>query len=86
LAIFTAQAEEQVQSRNNARELVLDTFENPHQRIPRYKGRRIYQSRYFEAFENKEMLIRAITEIRGDDLIIISIYKTSNLATYWSEA
>jgi len=86
LIIFTAQAEEQVQSRNIARELVLDTFENPHQRIPGYKGRRIYQSRYFDAFENKEMLIRVITEIRGDDLIIISIYKTSKLAKYWSEA
>jgi len=66
--------------------LVFDTFENPHQRIPGYKGRRIYQVRYFDAFKNRELLIRVITEIRGDDLIIISIFKTFKLAKYWSEA
>ncbi len=86
MIILTAHAEEQVQSRSIPRELILGTIENPQQSISGYKARRIHQSRYYDGFENKEMLIRIITEIRGDDVIVISIYKTSKLEKYWSEA
>jgi hypothetical protein len=86
LIIFTAHAEEQIRARNITRELVLGTIEKPQQTISGRMGRRIYQSRYFDSFEHKEMLVRVIIETEGDNLIIISTYKSSKLEKFWLES
>ena len=86
MVVFTAHAEEQIQARNISKDLVLNTLENPQQKTVGFNNRDIYQSRYFDVVEGKQMLIRIITENRDDNVIVISIYKTSKLEKYWSEA
>lgn len=72
--------------RDIPREEVLNTIESPQQRIDSRRGRQLYQSRYFDSVEQKDMIIRAIVEPQGDDLIVISVYKTSKIEKYWLEA
>ena len=85
MIILTAHAEEQLQARDISRELVLDTAENPQQRISGHENRDILQSRYFDVVEGRQMLIRLITDGTGENVIVISVYKTSKFAKYWSE-
>ena len=72
-------------ARSISAEIVLETAESPQQNVPAALGRRIHQSRYFDTIEEKEMIIRVIVETLGDDLIVISAYKTSRVRRYWLE-
>ncbi len=85
MILITAHAEEQGARRNIAREMVLDTVENPQQRVAGTGGRQVYQSQYFDNEEEKQMLLRVIVATRGEDLIAISVYKTSKIGKYWLE-
>lgn len=83
---FTFHAEEQMLVRELPRDVVLDTIENPQQRVATRTRRLIYQSQYFDPVEQRVMLIRAIVEADGGDLIVISVYKTSKIEKYWLRA
>ncbi len=43
----------------------------------------VFQSKYYDKILNKEMLLRAIVELAGEDLKVISVYKTSKIDRYW---
>ena len=83
MLLFTTHAEEQMGARNISREIVIHTIENAQQRLDGDKGRQIFQSQYFDEIEQKEMLLRVIAEPEDDDLIVVSVYKTSRFRKYW---
>ena len=85
MIFITAHAEEQVRQRNIGKEIFLDTVENPQQRVVATGGRQVYQSQYFDSEQEKQMLLRVIVTTRGEDLIAISVYKTSKIGKYWLE-
>ena len=85
MIFITAHAEEQVRQRNIAKEIVLDTVENPQQRVLATGGRQVYQSQYFDRAEEKQMLLRVIVATQSEYLIVISVYKTSKIGKYWLE-
>ena len=83
---FTDHVREQMRARGISAEIVVGVIENPQQRVAASKGRSAYQSRYFDPVEQTDMLMRAIVEPRGADLVVVSVYKTSRIAKYWLEA
>ena len=64
-------------------ELILSTARNPQQKIPGKKNRIIYQSKYYDKINEREMLLRVIAKQTPDELKIISVYKTTKLNKYW---
>jgi hypothetical protein len=59
--------------------------QEPQQIVPSRKGRLIYQSRFFDEQEDKEMLLRVVLDIEGDDFWVVTVYKTSRIEKYWEE-
>jgi hypothetical protein len=45
--------------------------------------RAVFQSKYYDIIEQKEMLLRVIAETAADTLRVISAYKTSRIEKYW---
>ena len=82
---LTSHAEEQLDVRKIPKEIVLDTVRNPQQQTPTHGGRQIRQSQYFDPAEGKVMLIRVIIEHQDEDLLVVSVYKTSRIEKYWLE-
>ncbi len=81
--IITDHARFEAHRRHIDMEAVLSTISNPQQKIPVRKGRAVFQSRYYDNIESKEMLLRAIVEQSGNIVTVISIYKTSKIDKYW---
>lgn len=83
--IITDHARFEAQRRHIDLEIVLSIIRGPQQKIPSRKGRAIFQSKYYDNIENKEMLLRAIVEQTGDVIKVVSIYKTSKIDKYWTK-
>lgn len=83
LPIITSHANFEAQRRNINLELILSTIECPQQKVVSRKNRSLFQSKYYDKILNKEMLLRAIVELAGEDLKVISVYKTSKIDRYW---
>ncbi len=71
--------------RNITVDIVIETLRQPEQRVAASQGRWVYQARYFDADEHKEMLMGVIAEARGQDQLVVSVYKTSRIRKYWLE-
>ena len=65
--LITEHAEFEMQRRQIPLNLVQRVVEDPQQIVPSRKGRLIHQSRFFDEQEGKEMLLRVILDIEGDD-------------------
>lgn len=85
MLLFTTHSEEQMRARNISTEEVEDTVQNPQQQLPAVRGRQVFQSQYFDFVEQKNMLMRVIVEPQDEDLVVISVYKTSKVSKYWRE-
>lgn len=81
--LITEHAEFEMQRRQISLNLVQRVVEDPEQIVPSRKGRLIYQSRFFDEQEGKEMLLRVILDIEGDDFWVVTVYKTSRIERYW---
>lgn len=81
--LITEHAEFEMQRRQVPLNLVQRVVEDPEQIVPSRKGRLIYQSRFFDEQEDKEMLLRVILDIEGDDFWVVTVYKTSRIEQYW---
>jgi hypothetical protein len=86
LIILTYHAEEQIRDRNIPRHILHQVIEGPQQIVAGFSGRQIHQSEYFDPIEEKSMLMRVILENQGSDFVVITVYKTSKIAKYRSEA
>ena len=81
--VITDHARFEARRRHIDLELALSIIQNPQQKIPSKKDRVVFQGRYHDTIENKEMLLRAIVEPSGDTIKVISLYKTSKIDKYW---
>ena len=84
--IISEHAASEMERRQVFREQVLETLERPQQRVATGGGREVFQSRYFDWIENKELLLRVVTESKNGDVFVITVYKTSRIGKYWMEA
>ena len=81
--IITNHARFEAQRRLIDLELVQAIVKNPGQKIPSQRARIVFQSKYYDKIEDKEMLLRVIVAQSGDALKVISVYKTSKIDKYW---
>ncbi len=80
---FTPYAEEQLEERKLDRTLVAQVVASPQQVVPAKQRRNIAQSRY--TVEGKAYLLRAVFEEIGDVRLVVTAYRTSKIAKYWSQ-
>jgi hypothetical protein len=65
--------------------MVKSVAQNPQQIVKLKKERRVYQNKYYDSSEDKEMLLRVICEERHNLLFVVTVYKTSKVEKYWSK-
>jgi hypothetical protein len=83
--LITEHADFEMQRRQIPLSLVQRVVQEPQQVVPSRKGRLIYQSRFFDEQEDKEMSLRVVLDIEGDDFWVVTVYKTSRIEKYWEE-
>ena len=81
--LITEHAEFEMRRRQIPLALVQQVIQEPQQIVPSRKGRLIYQSRFFDDQQNKEMLLRVVLEIEVDNFWVVTAYKTSQIEKYW---
>ena len=81
--VFHPHAERDLSSRQIPREMVMEAVNNPQERVPGHSGRWVYQSRFFDTVHSEELLLRVVVEESKEELLILSIYKTSKIDKYW---
>lgn len=81
--LITEHAEFEMQRRQIPLDLMHRVVKAPEQIVPSRKGRLIHQSRFFDEQEGKEMLLRVVLDIEGDDFWVVTVYKTSRIERYW---
>ena len=50
--------------------------------VPGQPGRKVYMRRYFDRTLQREMLLRVIVEETTDEIVVVTIYKTSQIDKY----
>jgi hypothetical protein len=75
-------AEEQCERRGISREILDTVLQTPQQVIEDAEGKRIYQSQVYFA-TGKTYLIRAVVSEKTKPVIVITVYKTSQISRYW---
>lgn len=81
--IFTEHALFEIQRRQISKQDVEDLIKLPVQQIKTEEGNFIFQKKYFDTVEHKEMLLRVIGKENKQGFIIITAYKTSKISKYW---
>jgi hypothetical protein len=74
---FTDHAKFEMKRRRVMEKIVEGIVRNPAQVIDLKEGRRICQARYFNGFEQKEMLLRIIIEEAPSEINVITAYETT---------
>lgn len=65
--------------------LVREVILSPQQILLTRKGRKVYQSKFIDQIQDKEMLLRVIIIESSNDLRVITVYKTSKVEKYWQK-
>lgn len=75
-------AEEERERRGIPREFLESVLQNPQQIVEDKEGKKAYQSQF--EFENgKIYLVRAIVADNTRPAIVVTVYRTSQIARYW---
>jgi hypothetical protein len=82
---FTDHAKFEMKRRRIKEKIVEEIVRNPAQVIDLKEGRCICQARYFNGFEQKEMLLRIVIEETIREINVITAYKTSKFHKYWKK-
>ena len=69
--------------RNIEKEEIENLVKNPQQKLVAKKNRIIIQGKYLDNSQNKEMLLRIISEELESSFYVITTYKTSKIDKYW---
>ena len=78
-------AEEELERRSIPREFLDSVLQNPQQIVEDRDGKKAYQSLF--VFENgKTYLVRAIVADNTNPVIVLTVYRTSQVARYWRKA
>ncbi|MBI2471613.1 MAG: hypothetical protein HYV59_10290 [Planctomycetes bacterium] len=83
--ILSGHAVFEAKRRDIEEDLIRTMVMQPQQKISSKKGRVIIQGKYYDQFENKEMLLRIIGKETLDNFEVITVYKTSKFKKYWLE-
>ena len=62
---------------------LAETLKGPEQIVNGYGGRKVAQKRY--QVENRQYLLRVVFEDKGDSLLVITAYLTSQIERYREE-
>lgn len=65
------------------REVVERVATAPEQVVEERGGRRCYQSRV--AFADGRFLVRVVVAERRDSVLVVTVYRTSNITKYWKQ-
>jgi hypothetical protein len=76
---FSPHAEDQIAERRLSRDLVRQTVEEPEERVA--SGSRTVAQRVFR-LGAKDYMIRAVYESQDEDVLIVTVYRTSKIAKY----
>jgi hypothetical protein len=65
--------------REVAQEEVERTLQQPESVISGYAGRQVYMRRYHDDVLNQEMLLRVVVEETESEMVVVTVYKTSQV-------
>lgn len=75
----------EMERRHISEKMVCEVVLSPQQILLAKKGRKVYQSKFVDSVRNKEMLLRVVVIESGNDLYVVTVYKTSKAEKYWQE-
>jgi hypothetical protein len=79
---WTPHALQNLVDREVARAEADSTLAQPEFIVPGQSPRLIYMRRYFDSVLQQEMLLRVIVEETMTEIVIVSVYKTSQIGRY----
>ncbi|HHT9152960.1 MAG TPA: DUF4258 domain-containing protein [Candidatus Hypogeohydataceae bacterium YC40] len=82
---ISAHARFEMERRQIPESLVCEVALSPQQILLARKGRKVYQSKFIDPIQDKEMLLRVVTIESGNDLHVVTVYKTSKVEKYWQK-
>jgi len=82
LVRFTPYSEARVRRRKLSMQLVEQVAEHPEQ-VLEENDRKVAQSRFVDPARGTEYMLRVVYETDGEDKLIVTAYKTSNVRKYW---
>ena len=77
-------AEEELRLRRIPRGLLDSVLQNPQQVVPERGNKKAYQSQ-LDFGGGKMFLLRAIVDDTIDPAVVVTVYRTSKISTYWRE-
>lgn len=83
--VFTEHARWEMVRRGLSEVVVRKVIRHAEQIIPIRAGREIRQSRVYFKGDGKDYLVRAIVDIMGNRLTVVTVYRTSKIEKYWRQ-
>ena len=80
--LLSAHAREELERRQIPLVLLENVLSDPEQKVPGHEGIRCYQSRV--TLGEKQYLLRVMVNETTAPLTVVTVYRTSKLAKYWS--
>lgn len=81
--ILTEHAKFEAQRRQIKMEIIEKIAQKPQQVLSSAGNKLIFQGKYYDAIEKKEMLLRLVIKEEKRARKIITVYKTSKIEKYW---
>ncbi len=82
---WTPHAKHEAARREISENEAEETVAKPDSAAPAQPPRRIFMRRYFDSVLQTEMLLRVVIEEAETELVIVTLYKTSNFKKYEGE-
>jgi hypothetical protein len=79
---WTAHALDNLRDREIDRQEVEQTLLAPEIALPEQPPREIWMRRYFDTILQQEMLLRVVVEETPREIVVITVYKTSQIERY----
>jgi hypothetical protein len=77
-------AEQELERRGISMSQLKSVLHHPQQVIPDKKNRLVYQSQV-DRGDGKMVLIRVIVVERADDVLVVTVYRTTRIQKYWRQ-
>lgn len=82
---WTSHALNNLTDREIEREEVDRTLAQPEHIVPDPPGRRVLMRRYHDRVLQQDMLLRVVVEEAANEVVVITVYKTSQITRYMRE-
>ncbi len=81
--IISKHAAEELARRGIPQETLQAVLDAPEQKVPGHGGITCYQSKV--TFDGKSCLLRAMVDAAKQPPVVVTVYRTSKIAKYWSQ-